>query len=172
MTIFVDTNIVSLRVSLGHFATSHTSEKWWVEAAIPHRGGEAADRRGNAGTWRFGRACGASARGERQPSLWLASAISARTAGKEREGGAEPTPGPGNERRCDASSRVFAYSPDRKGEHPQAHLSRFTGTLQADAYAEFDPLYESGKILLPQSFPMEGGHILRPLTTSNVRTPI
>jgi transposase len=40
----------------------------------------------------------------------------------------------------------FAYSPDRKGEHPQAHLSRFTGTLQADAYAGFNPLYESGKI--------------------------
>ena len=40
----------------------------------------------------------------------------------------------------------FAYSPDRKGEHPQAHLSRFTGTLQADAYAGFDPLYESGRI--------------------------
>ena len=29
----------------------------------------------------------------------------------------------------------FAYSPDRKGEHPQAHLRDFTGTLQADAYA-------------------------------------
>lgn len=40
----------------------------------------------------------------------------------------------------------FAYSPDRKGEHPQAHLSRFTGTLQADAYAGFDQLYENGKI--------------------------
>ncbi len=40
----------------------------------------------------------------------------------------------------------FAYSPDRKGEHPQAHLSSFTGSLQADAYAGFDPLYESGKI--------------------------
>lgn len=40
----------------------------------------------------------------------------------------------------------FAYSPDRKGEHPQAHLRSFTGTLQADAYAGFDPLYESGRI--------------------------
>jgi transposase len=29
----------------------------------------------------------------------------------------------------------FAYSPDRKGEHPQNHLRSFTGTLQADAYA-------------------------------------
>ena len=29
----------------------------------------------------------------------------------------------------------FAYSPDRKGEHPQSHLRNFTGTLQADGYA-------------------------------------
>ena len=40
----------------------------------------------------------------------------------------------------------FAYSPDRKGEHPQAHLSKFTGTLQADGYAGFAQLYEAGKI--------------------------
>ena len=40
----------------------------------------------------------------------------------------------------------FAYSPDRKGEHPQAHLSQFSGTLQADAYAGFDHIYESGRI--------------------------
>ncbi len=32
----------------------------------------------------------------------------------------------------------FAYSPDRKGEHPQAHLGDFTGTLQADGYAGFE----------------------------------
>jgi transposase len=40
----------------------------------------------------------------------------------------------------------FAYSPDRKGEHPQAHLSNFTGTLQADGYAGFDQIYEAGCI--------------------------
>jgi transposase len=40
----------------------------------------------------------------------------------------------------------FAYSPDRKGEHPQAHLSSFTGTLQADGYAGFDQVYEGGRI--------------------------
>ena len=40
----------------------------------------------------------------------------------------------------------FAYSPDRKGEHPQAHLSQFTGTLQADGYAGFDQIYEAGRI--------------------------
>lgn len=40
----------------------------------------------------------------------------------------------------------FAYSSDRKGEHPQAHLQDFRGMLQADAYAGFDALYQSGRI--------------------------
>jgi transposase len=41
----------------------------------------------------------------------------------------------------------FAYSPDRKGEHPQAHLADFTGVLQADAYAGFNAIYESGRVV-------------------------
>ncbi len=40
----------------------------------------------------------------------------------------------------------FAYSPDRKGEHPQQHLSEFRGALQADAYAGFNDLYKDGRI--------------------------
>jgi transposase len=40
----------------------------------------------------------------------------------------------------------FAYTPDRKGEHPQAHWSNFTGTLQSDGYAGFDQIYETGRI--------------------------
>ncbi len=40
----------------------------------------------------------------------------------------------------------FSYTPDRKGEHPKAHLSNFTGTLQADGYAGFDQIYEAGRI--------------------------
>ncbi len=40
----------------------------------------------------------------------------------------------------------FAYTPDRKGEHPQAHLSKFTGTLQTDGYAGFEQIYEAGRI--------------------------
>jgi len=40
----------------------------------------------------------------------------------------------------------FAYSPNRKGEHPQGHLKHFKGTLQADAFAGFAPLYESGAV--------------------------
>jgi hypothetical protein len=40
----------------------------------------------------------------------------------------------------------FAYSPDRKGEHPEQHLRQFHGILQADAYAGFQQLYESGRM--------------------------
>lgn len=40
----------------------------------------------------------------------------------------------------------FCYSPDRKGEHPKRHLGNFTGILQADGYAGFHHLYESGRI--------------------------
>jgi hypothetical protein len=40
----------------------------------------------------------------------------------------------------------FAYSPDRKGEHPHRHLAVFTGTLQADGYAGLNRLYDSGRI--------------------------
>jgi hypothetical protein len=40
----------------------------------------------------------------------------------------------------------FAYSSDRKGEHPRQHLRGFRGTLQADAYAGFHHLYEGGLI--------------------------
>lgn len=40
----------------------------------------------------------------------------------------------------------FAYSPDRKGEHPKQHLSNFSGILQADGYAGFHHLYEGGRI--------------------------
>jgi transposase len=31
----------------------------------------------------------------------------------------------------------FAYTPDRKGIHPQTHLANFKGVLQADAYAGY-----------------------------------
>ncbi|HEV7985167.1 MAG TPA: IS66 family transposase, partial [Steroidobacteraceae bacterium] len=48
---------------------------------------------------------------------------------------------------CDPPAVWYRYSPDRKGEHPQAHLRRFRGILQADAYGGFSPLYESGLVL-------------------------
>jgi transposase len=41
----------------------------------------------------------------------------------------------------------YRYSPDRKSEHPQAHLRTFRGILQADAYSGFAPLYEDGAVL-------------------------
>ena len=40
----------------------------------------------------------------------------------------------------------FAYTPNRKGEHPQAHLREFTGTLQADAYAGYGGVYQDGRV--------------------------
>jgi hypothetical protein len=40
----------------------------------------------------------------------------------------------------------FAYSPDRKGDHPEQHLRDFWGMLQADAYAGFNELYKGGRI--------------------------
>jgi transposase len=41
----------------------------------------------------------------------------------------------------------FAYSPNRKGEHPQAHLKSFAGILQADAYGGYEALYADGRIV-------------------------
>ncbi len=35
----------------------------------------------------------------------------------------------------------FAYSEDRKGEHPRTHLASFRGALQADAFAGFHHMY-------------------------------
>jgi transposase len=44
-----------------------------------------------------------------------------------------------------APAAVFYYSPDREGVHPERQLSRFTGLMQADAYAGFDRLYIDGR---------------------------
>ncbi len=49
--------------------------------------------------------------------------------------------------RTEPSAVWFAYSPDRKGEHPAKHLERFHGVLQADGFAGFNRLYESGRIV-------------------------
>jgi transposase len=40
----------------------------------------------------------------------------------------------------------FVYSPDRAGEHPQAHLRGFKGALQADAYSGWPKLYATGDV--------------------------
>jgi transposase len=36
----------------------------------------------------------------------------------------------------------FAFTPDRKAEHPKNHLQTFSEYLQADAYAGYERLYE------------------------------
>jgi transposase len=41
----------------------------------------------------------------------------------------------------------YRYSPDRKSEHPHAHLRRFRGILQADAYSGYARLYDAGEIV-------------------------
>jgi transposase len=42
---------------------------------------------------------------------------------------------------------VVRLLPDPKGEHPAGHLQNYTGTLQADGYAGFNKLYETGRIV-------------------------
>jgi transposase len=41
---------------------------------------------------------------------------------------------------------LYRYTPDRKGERPREHLKTFSGFLQADGYAGFEGLYETGRI--------------------------
>ncbi|KWE76668.1 transposase [Burkholderia ubonensis] len=40
----------------------------------------------------------------------------------------------------------FAYTSDRRGEHPQRHLADFAGVLQADAFAGYAELYLDGRV--------------------------
>jgi transposase len=46
-----------------------------------------------------------------------------------------------------APAMWIRYSPDRRGIHPQTHLKDYTGILQADAFAGYDKIYESGRVL-------------------------
>ncbi len=41
---------------------------------------------------------------------------------------------------------LYRYTPDRRGEHPRAHLTGFRGILQADGYAGFAGLYQAGGV--------------------------
>ena len=45
----------------------------------------------------------------------------------------------------DPPAVFFRYSPDRKGEHPVAHLQDYRGILQADGYSGFNGLYDRKK---------------------------
>lgn len=46
-----------------------------------------------------------------------------------------------------APAAWYRYSPDRKGIHPQTHLKHYNGILQADAYAGYNAVYETGRVL-------------------------
>lgn len=73
---------------------------------------------------------------------------------------------------CNAGSSLpaavwFAYSADRKREHPQRHLAKYQGVLQADAYAGYNVLYETGWV-------QEAGglaHARRKIHDEDVRRP-
>jgi transposase len=45
----------------------------------------------------------------------------------------------------DPPAAVFFYSRDRGGKHPERHLANYVGVMQADAYAGFNRLYETGR---------------------------
>ena len=65
----------------------------------------------------------------------------------------------------------FAYSPDRKGVHPQSHLADFSGVLQADAYAGFNELYREDR---PAGTIKEAAcwaHARRKIHDVHIRTP-
>ncbi|MEJ1269044.1 IS66 family transposase [Pantoea ananatis] len=61
----------------------------------------------------------------------------------------------------------FAYSPDRKGMHPQQHLAGYSGILQADAYAGYNALYGDGRITEAACM----AHARRKIHDVHVRTP-
>ena len=47
----------------------------------------------------------------------------------------------------DPSAVLYEFTPDRKGEHLQRRLRDFRSILQADAYAGFNALYETGRVV-------------------------
>jgi transposase len=62
---------------------------------------------------------------------------------------------------CKANPAVwFQYSVDRKGEHPAKHLKKFSGALQADAFAGYNALYDEHR---------EGGRIIEAACWSHAR---
>ena len=60
----------------------------------------------------------------------------------------------------------FAYSEDRKGEHPRQHLKNFKGALQADAYAGFHHLYGDGTFMKSPAGHMHGASSTRSMSST------
>jgi transposase len=46
---------------------------------------------------------------------------------------------------ADPPAAAYFYSPDRRGEHPEAHVASWAGLMQADAYTGYDRLYAAGR---------------------------
>lgn len=46
-----------------------------------------------------------------------------------------------------APAMWLRYSPDRRGIHPQTHLKDYVGIVQADAFAGYNAVYQSGRVL-------------------------
>ena len=47
----------------------------------------------------------------------------------------------------EAPAAWYRYSPNRRGEHPQAHLANYSGILQADAYGGYTRIYAGGHVI-------------------------
>jgi transposase len=62
----------------------------------------------------------------------------------------------------DPPAAVFRFSRDRGGEHPERHLTRYAGILQADAYAGFNKLYMAERKPGPITFAACWSHARRP----------
>jgi transposase len=44
-----------------------------------------------------------------------------------------------------APAAVYYYSPNREAEHPERHLAKYSGLMQADAYSGFNQLFVEGR---------------------------
>lgn len=61
----------------------------------------------------------------------------------------------------DPPAAIFHYSRGRGGEHPERHLSQFTGLLQADAYAGFNRLFDPERQPAPATLALCWAHSRR-----------
>jgi transposase len=52
-----------------------------------------------------------------------------------------------------APSVWFAYTENRRGNHPQQHLAHYHGTIQADAYGGYQAIYDTGRVVETACWP-------------------
>ena len=72
--------------------------------------------------------------------LWTYVRDDAPFGGNSADAGGHP-----KHQECAPSAALYHYSPDRSGHHPEKHLARFSGIMQADAYGGFNGLYVAGR---------------------------